>query len=125
MHNVKDANSTMLKREERWTEHQEGEEYQCPSDVKTFSDEYRAVKEAGVYNKSGKLNTDAEWLIYYVPAGRVNYDCRITTPRAVTHAGCKKLSSYAGLGQPGELWDRKLTCGCPICAESRCFICRV
>ena len=34
---------------------------------------------------------------------------------AETVDGCKKCSSYAGLGGPTELWTRALTCGCDVC----------
>ena len=66
-------------------------------------------------NKEGKAYTDAEWEIHYVPTGRVDYDALMD---AKTVDGCKKYSSFMGVGTPAELVMRQYTCACAVCVKA-------
>ena len=63
-------------------------------------------------NRKMKKNTESQWVVVYVPPGRVNYDALLD---AKTFDGCKQYSSYAGLGLPTELTYSPLFCDCSAC----------
>jgi hypothetical protein len=114
IHDVKNFLRECLRKEERWAEFKEGEEYCCPHDAASLAREYAKSKADGKLGMNGLAYSDSKWEIIHVPEGRVNYDALVD---AMTVKGCMQYSSYIGLGNAQELWMRKLTCTCSMCMQ--------